>query len=226
MCVQGTGCGTASRCTSLGHAVCRNWCRDVIAGQGNIRRRPTVSSCHDRRAVAVSARLALLPLVSRTAGDRDRVETRQGDVARETARIRPSRVLGTTVPSSGCAWLVLRSRNGDARVGLLLVGGSPVGCLAASARPKHNDVASHYWPGTGSRLCAASVWLPRWSKKPAREATSRDKYHAIDQSVSAPPLHSLARIIHEEADYSRKTNAPVWYNGCAHRPFATTEALA
>ena len=36
----------------------------------------------------------------------------------------------------------------------------------------------------------------------------------------------LARIIHEEADYSRKTNAPVWYNGCAHRPFATTEALA
>ena len=37
---------------------------------------------------------------------------------------------------------------------------------------------------------------------------------------------SLARIIHEEADYSRKTNAPVWYKGCAHRPFATTEALA
>ena len=36
----------------------------------------------------------------------------------------------------------------------------------------------------------------------------------------------LARIIHEEADYSRKTNAPVWYKGCAHRPFATTEALA
>ena len=30
----------------------------------------------------------------------------------------------------------------------------------------------------------------------------------------------------EEADYSRKTNAPVWYKGCAHRPFATTEALA
>ena len=37
---------------------------------------------------------------------------------------------------------------------------------------------------------------------------------------------SLTRIIHEEADYSRKTNAPVWYKGCAHRPFATTEALA
>ena len=37
---------------------------------------------------------------------------------------------------------------------------------------------------------------------------------------------ALARIIHEEADYSRKTNAPVWYKGCAHRPFATTEALA
>ena len=36
----------------------------------------------------------------------------------------------------------------------------------------------------------------------------------------------VARIIHEEADYSRKTNAPVWYKGCAHRPFATTEALA
>ena len=36
----------------------------------------------------------------------------------------------------------------------------------------------------------------------------------------------LARIIHEEADYSRKPNAPVWYKGCAHRPFATTEALA
>ena len=36
----------------------------------------------------------------------------------------------------------------------------------------------------------------------------------------------LARIIHEEADSSRKTNAPVWYKGCAHRPFATTEALA
>ena len=36
----------------------------------------------------------------------------------------------------------------------------------------------------------------------------------------------LARIIHEEADYSRKTNAPVWYKGCAHGPFATTEALA
>ena len=39
-------------------------------------------------------------------------------------------------------------------------------------------------------------------------------------------VEALARIIHEEADYSRKTNAPVWYKGCAHRPFATTEALA
>ena len=40
------------------------------------------------------------------------------------------------------------------------------------------------------------------------------------------PVVIKARIIHEEADYSRKTNAPVWYKGCAHRPFATTEALA
>ena len=43
---------------------------------------------------------------------------------------------------------------------------------------------------------------------------------------SAGHPRPLARIIHEEADYSRKTNAPVWYKGCAHRPFATTEALA
>ena len=51
------------------------------------------------------------------------------------------------------------------------------------------------------------------------------------QSMTPPALDHvvktcLARIIHEEADYSRKTNAPVWYKGCAHRPFATTEALA
>ena len=43
--------------------------------------------------------------------------------------------------------------------------------------------------------------------------------------VTTAELWRLARIIHEEADYSRKTNAPVWYKGCAHRPFATTEAL-
>ena len=50
-------------------------------------------------------------------------------------------------------------------------------------------------------------------------------YPLVQEARRWPPP-SLTRIIHEEADYSRKTNAPVWYKGCAHRPFATTEALA
>ena len=49
---------------------------------------------------------------------------------------------------------------------------------------------------------------------------------AYEERYGALVWLPLARIIHEEADYSRKTNAPVWYKGCAHRPFATTEALA
>ena len=51
-------------------------------------------------------------------------------------------------------------------------------------------------------------------------------YPTANHPGVSPVLSHLARIIHEEADYSRKTNAPVWYKGCAHRPFATTEALA
>ena len=52
------------------------------------------------------------------------------------------------------------------------------------------------------------------------------KYHDEPKQYKGYLKSALARIIHEEADYSRKTNAPVWYKGCAHRPFATTEALA
>ena len=36
----------------------------------------------------------------------------------------------------------------------------------------------------------------------------------------------LARIIHEGTEFSRNTNAPVWYKGCADNTLATTEALA
>ena len=66
---------------------------------------------------------------------------------------------------------------------------------------------------------------------PVRSHVSR--LHAEREAALVPVIQPtdlikqvLARIIHEEADYSRKTNAPVWYKGCAHRPFATTEALA
>ena len=36
----------------------------------------------------------------------------------------------------------------------------------------------------------------------------------------------LARIIHEQTEFSRHTNAPVWYKGRATNTLATTEALA
>ena len=36
----------------------------------------------------------------------------------------------------------------------------------------------------------------------------------------------LARIIHEGTEFSRNTNAPVWYKGCVDNTLATTEALA
>ena len=54
----------------------------------------------------------------------------------------------------------------------------------------------------------------------------RDELETQGHPVNRKRVQRLARIIHEEADYSRKTNVPVWYKGCAHRPFATTEALA
>ena len=74
----------------------------------------------------------------------------------------------------------------------------------------------------------------RWQKRSAAGANrfGRLSPNALKTALRGAGLTQadvaarLARIIHEEADYSRKTNAPVWYKGCAHRPFATTEALA
>ena len=44
------------------------------------------------------------------------------------------------------------------------------------------------------------------------------------RSIEGPCV--LARIIHEGTEFSRNTNAPVWYKGCADNTLATTEALA
>ena len=44
--------------------------------------------------------------------------------------------------------------------------------------------------------------------------------------TSGEPVGILARIIHEGAEFSRNTNAPVWYKGCVDNTLATTEALA
>ena len=74
----------------------------------------------------------------------------------------------------------------------------------------------------GLSLMASPVTAQPTSEVPRTTWGAPDLQGVWDYRTLTP----LARIIHEEADYSRKTNAPVWYNGCAHRPFATTEALA
>ena len=77
-----------------------------------------------------------------------------------------------------------------------------------------------------SDVAKVRLLLDRGATVRATSADDTTAAMAAAQRGDIDSLRLLARIIHEEADYSRKTNAPVWYKGCAHRPFATTEALA
>ena len=86
-----------------------------------------------------------------------------------------------------------------------------------------NDPVSKYIPAFADLKVHVGE---RPDGSPRLEDADRSMTMSELMSHSAGLAYGLARIIHEEADYSRKPNAPVWYKGCAHRPFATTEALA
>ena len=89
---------------------------------------------------------------------------------------------------------------------------------AVADRGRTIRVPVHMVDRIGTLSLAAQTLVPKWGREPTTAELGRELGLSVEQV--------LARIIHEEADYSRKTNAPVWYKGCAHRPFATTEALA
>ena len=75
-------------------------------------------------------------------------------------------------------------------------------------------------------LAAAPVLNRTWALDFMSETLYDGRRVRLLTVIDEGNREGLARIIHEETDYSRKTNAPVWYKGCADRPFATTEALA
>ena len=53
-----------------------------------------------------------------------------------------------------------------------------------------------------------------------------ETYQLYVKSLAEQVPECLPRIIHEGTEFSRNTNAPVWYKGCADNTLATTEALA
>ena len=147
-------------------------------------------------------------------------------VTREPANqiIRPGQSANLRVVASGAAPLAYQWYGGVSGTTTQPI----VGATAQDFTTPPLPGTTRYWVRVSNLVAVAdSATATITVEEPAPEGSPPSiTLQPADRTIDAGTKTLLTRIIHEEADFSRKTNAPVWYKGCAHRPFATTEALA